>query len=211
MIMVGGFMYITSAGNKAQTGKAKTIITDSIIGIIMALTSYILLYTINPSLVQLTTISGNIGGGGGGGGGGTGQCQPVTSGPCSVDSLKGSCFDGKADLSKISSLCNKESGGVDGRMSTSDTCSNTARTSFSCGLLQVNLTCVCKGQSAFTGSEPTKGCASFSCTGPGPNYKSCTDQNCWGTGNINAACQLYNEHSGNKYDTWSENKNCGFS
>lgn len=55
MISVGAFMYITSAGNTSATGKAKGIIFDAIAGLILALTSYVLLYTINPELV---TISG---------------------------------------------------------------------------------------------------------------------------------------------------------
>ncbi|MDQ1283822.1 MAG: hypothetical protein QG620_170 [Patescibacteria group bacterium] len=57
MISVGGYMYITSAGNNAQTGKAKGIITDAIIGVLLALTSYLLLYTINPDLVQIKILS----------------------------------------------------------------------------------------------------------------------------------------------------------
>lgn len=54
MISIGGYMYLTSAGNTSQTGKAKEIIIDSIIGIVLALTSWLLLYTINPDLVVLS-------------------------------------------------------------------------------------------------------------------------------------------------------------
>lgn len=53
MIMIGGFMYITSAGNNASMGKAKGIITDAIIGLVMALMAYLILYEINPDLVKL--------------------------------------------------------------------------------------------------------------------------------------------------------------
>lgn len=217
MISIGAFMYITSAGNTSQMGKAKEVIFDAIIGVILALTSYVLLNTINPALVQIgggdysTTGGGGTGGGGGsgGGGGGGGSCTPVTSGPCSVDQLTGSCFDGIADLSKISSLCNAESGGVN-IPSTVDICTDRT-TYFSCGALQVNLTCACKGTNAFTGAEPSTGCANSNCTGPGINYTSCTSQTCSGSGNITAACKAYKEHSGNKYDTWTKNSTCGFS
>jgi hypothetical protein len=231
MISIGGFMYITSAGNASQTGKAKEYIFDAIAGVILALTSYVLLNTINPALVKIgggdygtTTTSSSCGGGSSGtsasggsgtgtnGGSGSGKCEPITTGPCSVDQLTGSCFDGIADLSKISALCNAESGGVN-IPSTVDLCTNKT-TYFSCGALQVNLTCVCKGTNAFTGPEPTTGCANFSCTGAGANYQSCVNQKCEGSGNITAACQLYKEHSGNKYDTWSRNSGsngCGFS
>ncbi len=58
MIMIGGYMYLTSAGNNAQTGKAKGIITDAIAGVILALVSYLLLYTINPELVQFKPLNG---------------------------------------------------------------------------------------------------------------------------------------------------------
>jgi hypothetical protein len=230
MIMIGGFMYMTSAGNNATMGKAKTYIQDAIIGLVMVMTAYLLLNTINPSLTTVT-IKMPTGTGSGSGTGttpgtgnssptnpgkpGSGKCEPVTSGPCSVDSLSAnSCWSSSgADLSKISSICNAESGGVE-QMSTSDVCGHTkGGTSFSCGAMQANLTCLCKGQNAFTGSEPAvgKGCASFSCTGAGPNYQSCVDQYCTGQGNLDAGCKLYKEHGGNKYDTWTKNQtDCKF-
>ena len=56
MISIGAFMYITSAGNTSTMGKAKDIIFDSIIGVILALTSYVLLNTINPALVNINSL-----------------------------------------------------------------------------------------------------------------------------------------------------------
>ena len=56
MISVGAFMYITSAGNNAAMGKAKGIITDAIAGVILALVSWVILYTINPALVTFRSI-----------------------------------------------------------------------------------------------------------------------------------------------------------
>ncbi len=53
MVSIGGFMYLTSAGNTSKTGKAKEIISDAIIGVILALVSWLLLYTINPRLVNI--------------------------------------------------------------------------------------------------------------------------------------------------------------
>ena len=52
MLSIGAFMYLTSAGNKAAAGSAKNVITDAIIGLIMALTAYFILYQINPDLVS---------------------------------------------------------------------------------------------------------------------------------------------------------------
>lgn len=52
MITVGGYMYITSAGNTATLGQAKNIIKDAIIGLLLALLTYLIFYTINPALVN---------------------------------------------------------------------------------------------------------------------------------------------------------------
>lgn len=52
MLSIGGFMYLTSAGNTAAMGTAKTIIVDSIIGLILALVAYLILFVINPDLVR---------------------------------------------------------------------------------------------------------------------------------------------------------------
>jgi hypothetical protein len=53
MISIGAFIYITSAGNTSAVSTAKSYIFDAIAGVILALTSYILLYTINPALVAI--------------------------------------------------------------------------------------------------------------------------------------------------------------
>jgi hypothetical protein len=57
MITIGGFMYMTSAGNTAKAGSAKGIIADAIYGLIVALFAWLLLFVINP---DLTTISLSI-------------------------------------------------------------------------------------------------------------------------------------------------------
>jgi len=57
MLAIGGFMYITSAGNNASMEKAKGVITDAIVGVILALTAYLLLYTINPDLVKIKRLT----------------------------------------------------------------------------------------------------------------------------------------------------------
>jgi hypothetical protein len=58
MITIGGYVYLTSAGNTSQTGKAKGIIFDAIAGIILAMVSYLLLYVINPDLVKFRFLTG---------------------------------------------------------------------------------------------------------------------------------------------------------
>ncbi len=53
MIMWGGFEWITAAGSATLIGQAKGRIMNAIVGIILVLTSYGLLYLINPALVEL--------------------------------------------------------------------------------------------------------------------------------------------------------------
>ncbi|MDP2837938.1 MAG: pilin [Candidatus Moranbacteria bacterium] len=58
MITIGGFMYLTSAGNTAAMSSAKSVIADALIGLVIALAAWLVLYVINPDLVNvsLTTL-----------------------------------------------------------------------------------------------------------------------------------------------------------
>lgn len=53
MVTVGGFLYLTSAGNTSKAGTAKSIIQDSLVGLGLAMLAYLILYVINPDLVTL--------------------------------------------------------------------------------------------------------------------------------------------------------------
>ncbi len=53
MLSIGGFTYITSAGNNANAETAKRIIRDALVGVIMAFFAWLLLYVINPDLVDI--------------------------------------------------------------------------------------------------------------------------------------------------------------
>lgn len=53
MLSIGGFMYLTSAGNTAQMASAKGVIFDSLIGLIIALAAWLLLYVINPDFINI--------------------------------------------------------------------------------------------------------------------------------------------------------------
>jgi hypothetical protein len=46
-------MYMASAGNTAAAGNAKTIISDSLLGIVAALAAYLIMYVINPDLTKI--------------------------------------------------------------------------------------------------------------------------------------------------------------
>ncbi|NTW46042.1 MAG: hypothetical protein HGB18_03270 [Candidatus Moranbacteria bacterium] len=52
MITIGGGMYLTSAGNTSAMGNAKGVITDAIIGLVLALFAWFLLNLINPSILS---------------------------------------------------------------------------------------------------------------------------------------------------------------
>lgn len=54
MITVGGFMYMTAAGNTSRMDSAKKVIFDAVIGLIVVLSAWLLLYVINPDLVKVT-------------------------------------------------------------------------------------------------------------------------------------------------------------
>ncbi|OGY53404.1 MAG: hypothetical protein A3A24_00310 [Candidatus Buchananbacteria bacterium RIFCSPLOWO2_01_FULL_46_12] len=51
MIMIGGFLWLSSAGSPDRVGKAKEFITSALLGLFLAMFSYLMLYTINPRLV----------------------------------------------------------------------------------------------------------------------------------------------------------------
>ncbi|MBI3290994.1 DUF1634 domain-containing protein [Candidatus Falkowbacteria bacterium] len=53
MIMAGGFLWLTSGGSPDRVNKAKDFITSALAGLMLALFSFIILYTVNPRLVTL--------------------------------------------------------------------------------------------------------------------------------------------------------------
>lgn len=65
MLVVGGFLYLSSAGNTSLLGTAKKTIYSALIGLVVALISWLLLDTINGDLtnLHLSGLSGAVGGG----------------------------------------------------------------------------------------------------------------------------------------------------
>lgn len=53
MIMAGGFQWLLAAGNAQRISGAKTTIISSVLGLVLALTSYTILNLINPDLTKL--------------------------------------------------------------------------------------------------------------------------------------------------------------
>src|SRR3989344_4454013 len=54
MFFYSGFLWLTAAGNTSKTGEAKTHMTNAVFGAILLLSSYLILYTINPDFVKCT-------------------------------------------------------------------------------------------------------------------------------------------------------------
>jgi hypothetical protein len=132
MIMIGGYMYILSAGNNSSMTKAKGIIFDAIIGLLLAFFSYLILYVINPDLTQLRGICGT--------GGTTTPGDPVPDGTCTGFTYSAWQPDPCAEGSTQTRTATGSPAGCTGGTpdSTSRTCSTS---SFSCsdnGCSQVN-------------------------------------------------------------------------
>jgi hypothetical protein len=127
MIMLGGYMYLTSAGNNASMEKAKSFITDAIVGLVLALTSYLLLYIINPDLVRITRLeqAGTI----------------ITTPPPGTVGGGRTCNDGKC--SQVTSACRNnfmriEPAKLQSLLVAGEGCNNAKpRTSSACGYSQV--------------------------------------------------------------------------
>ena len=56
MIIIGGFRYMTSTGNASAMADAKDMIFSALLGLALALLSWLILYTINPDLITAPTV-----------------------------------------------------------------------------------------------------------------------------------------------------------
>lgn len=56
-MMVGGVMWLTAGGDVSRVGEGKAWIIASVTGLVIALTSYAILYQINPNLLNLNPIA----------------------------------------------------------------------------------------------------------------------------------------------------------
>lgn len=53
VMMFGGFLYLTAAGDKSRITEAKEWIKASLTGLVIAMSSYMILYQVNPELINL--------------------------------------------------------------------------------------------------------------------------------------------------------------
>jgi hypothetical protein len=155
-IVVAGYYYMSAEGNSESIDKAKSIIESTITALVILLAGYLLLYTLNPDIVQFhgntlqpvsltapagggsTSASGGTISGSGTGTAGNGTCIPITdsSNPASVTNLQNSCLSANATL--FSEISNEETGGGRSISSGSDRCADGNSVSF--GLFQINIT-----------------------------------------------------------------------
>ena len=56
MMMVGGFLWVIAGGNPSRVENAKSYITSALTGLVVALTSFVILQTVNPALVVFQPI-----------------------------------------------------------------------------------------------------------------------------------------------------------
>ncbi len=52
MIVIGGIQYITAYDNPGMVGNAKNRITQALLGLLLAIGAWLILYTINPDLAK---------------------------------------------------------------------------------------------------------------------------------------------------------------
>ncbi len=211
MMTVGGFLYMTSAGNTSKMDTAKGIIRDSLIGLGIALSAYLMLFIINPDLVNINISMPSLDistrtGGGTSSTSGTGKCQPMATGPCSVENLKPYFGD---NAEKASSICNAESGGSETLGSKEDKCQPGGEV-VSWGLFQFNLSannmgglnCPKAFNKVYTGSSKQCSVTNNSL------YQQCVAAAKNSDTNIKAAVSL--SKGGTKWSAWGANSKCGF-
>jgi len=57
ILMGGGLLWLTSAGNESKIGQAKEMIVGAISGLVILFSAWLILNTVNPALLKLTPIS----------------------------------------------------------------------------------------------------------------------------------------------------------
>ena len=223
MMTVGGVMYMGSAGNNAAAESAKKIISDSLLGIIVALGAYLFLYVINPDLVYIdinfakAELTENIEGTPMGTiDSTTGKYKKITSGKCTVENLTALNKTNTPSTwaTQASCICSGESGGVDNALSSVDKCQGGGTNdSVSIGLFQINLSvhkiaglnCPSAFNTAYTAKiakDKTKCWVTDR-----ELYNKCVKAASNPDTNISAAWNIYSQKS--NWKQWGARKGCG--
>lgn len=95
VLALGGITWLTSGGNATQIGKAKQYIWGSMTGLILALLSYTLLYTVNPDIVNFKM------------GGGVTSLSRVAMEGCDWQKRANGCLPGTGESPEVKCNSNK--------------------------------------------------------------------------------------------------------
>ncbi len=228
IIVYGGVKYMASVGNPSGQSDAKEWIKAAIMGILLLAGSYMILYIINPGLVNLSLPNSleSVGqqasqtGFAGSSGTPTGKCTPPTNGPCTAASLSQYSCLGNSTLA--GGVCNVESSGnaaAGGDLSTNPG-PNGRNLPASVGLFQINLSANTIPANCKPGSSGCLNCpAAFTnpYTGSNPHtsikdmnlYKQCVAAAETVSTNVQEACQL--SKNGTNWSLWgpATRKACG--
>ncbi|HHX58224.1 MAG TPA: hypothetical protein GX706_00420, partial [Candidatus Moranbacteria bacterium] len=137
---------------------------------------------------------------------GSGTCDPVPSGPCSVENLSSTCFSN--NTSQWSQICNIESRGNANSKSAVDKCKNDdgKEYPFSIGLFQINMLVHAKKSGCDSGifSGSTGNCKVLNVA----KYEECVKKLQNPENNIRVACEV--SGGGKKFRPWlNSSKKCG--
>ncbi len=225
MIMFHGVQWAAAAGNSEIISKSKDGIVHAIIGVVLAFSSFAILYTINPALTQFTdpsfpapgqpvaTVNGVAAASGG-------VCTAPSSGTCEPTTLatvsKG-CFG--THVNEAAGICKAETLGQS-IPSVTDVC--TDGRAFSVGLFQVNMIANgylipgCEKEKVYNYGHGSPGLVA------GPNgtkhydcsvknvalYDSCRAQFIDPVKNVELACRI--SSNGAHWHPWSTNAKCNY-
>lgn len=216
MIVIGAYQYLMAAGNIGKVDSARETIGSALLGLILGLCAWIILYKINPDLVKMnlanisqisTSSTSSTTTAGSKPGPNAGKCVEGT-GNCAQENL--SCFGDQAKNASI--VCNAESGGV--IKVGGDKCGGT---NVSYGLMQMNTSCHNLGlgcENAFKRTDTgancclgTNGCNNSNCqvvnSGLAEQCKAAMSDP---AKNIQAACAEYGRSG---WGPWTQAKKCG--
>jgi len=131
----------------------------------------------------------------------------MTTGACSVANLQNTCFGayGPTVVNQASSICNKESFGIENKASNSDICSD--GNVFSRGLFQVNITQWDIGLNCTKAFQGTNKNSSVINT---TMYHNCVNALINPATNIKNACAIYKFGGWNQWGANKGNGGCGF-
>lgn len=88
VLMVGGIMWLTAGGSSEKVSQAKSWISGSLTGMVLALTSYLILQTINPQLVSFTPTK-------------VPEIKPLVNGCCQYNTVAGSNSTVAEDITDV--------------------------------------------------------------------------------------------------------------